>query len=81
MLMVSVCIIRLRWYEKMTVNDMKQGKLRMEDFTVFMPFIPIDKKDYGNNPDLLRAQMFNHFEDVISNELQQIPEMKEFQER
>ena len=70
MLMVSICIIRLRWYEKVSVNDMKQGKLRLEDFTITLPTIPITKRDYGNNPDLLTAQICTHFESVVGYELQ-----------
>ena len=80
MLMVSVCIIRLRWYEKVSVNDMKQGKLRLEDFTITLPTIPISKRDYGNNPDLLTAQICTHFESVVGYELQCIPELADIQE-
>jgi len=69
MLMVSVCIIRLRWYENVSVNDMKQGKLRLEDFTITLPTIPISKRDYANNPDLLTAQICTHFESVVGYEL------------
>jgi len=52
---VTVSIIRLRWYEKVSVLDMKNGKLRLEDFSVYMPEVAINKKDYNNNPDLLTA--------------------------
>lgn len=52
---IAIAILRLRWYEKASVLDMKQGKLLLQDFAVIIPNIPIDKKDYNNSPDLLKA--------------------------
>ena len=48
---------------------MKDKKLRIEDFSIFLPNIPIDKALYDNNPDLLTAQLAVHLEDVIGHEL------------
>lgn len=69
MLIVAIAIIRLRWYEAQTVNDLKNKKLKLEDFSVFLPNIPIDKALYNNNPDLLSAQLAVHLEEVIKHEL------------
>ena len=41
MLIFTIAIFRLRSYEKMTVTDMKKGKLKIEDFSVYIPEIPI----------------------------------------
>jgi hypothetical protein len=77
MLVVAIGIIRLRWYEAQTINDMKNKKLKIEDFSVYLPNIPIAKDLYNNNPDLLCAQLAVHLEDVIHHELQAIPELEE----
>jgi len=55
MLVMTIGIIRLRWYETLTIQDMKNKKLRIEDFSVYLPSIPVDKSKYDNNPDLLTA--------------------------
>lgn len=55
MLFVGIMIIRLTWYEQVSIQDMKNGKLRIEDFSVHLPFIPIPRDQYHNNPDLLTA--------------------------
>lgn len=62
MLVFSVSIIRLRWYEKVSVLDMKKGKLKIEDFTITIPSVPIKKHQYGNSPEILKAQLAVHFE-------------------
>lgn len=40
---ISIMIIRLRNYEKLSVQDMKQGKTSIEDFSISIPEIPIDR--------------------------------------
>lgn len=80
MIFVAVMIIRLRWYEKVSVTDMKNGKLRIEDFSVHLPFIPIKRDQYHNNPDLLCAQLAVHLEEIVGHELQVIQELNEIQE-
>jgi hypothetical protein len=59
---------------------MKNGKLRIEDFSVYLPSIPVPKEEYHNNPDLLSAQLAVHLEEIVSHELQVIPELEEIQE-
>jgi uncharacterized membrane protein len=80
MFFLAICIIRLKWYEEASVVDMKNGKLKVEDFSVFLPEIPIKKENYDNNPDLLTAQLALHLEEIVAHELQSIPELKEIQE-
>lgn len=55
MFILAICVIRLKWYEEVSVVDMKNGKLRVEDFSVFLPEIPIPQGNYNNNPDMLTA--------------------------
>ena len=80
MFFLAICIIRLKWYEEVSVVDMKNGKLKVEDFSVFLPEIPIHQSEYNNNPDLLTAQLATHLEEIVEHELQVIPELKEIQE-
>jgi len=80
MFFVAIMIIRLRWFEKVAVTDMKNGKLRIEDFSVQMPFIPINRDQYQNNPDLLTAQLATHLEEIVGHELQVIKELEDIQE-
>ena len=54
---------------------MKQQKVRLEDFCVNIPEIPISQEDYCNNPDLLTAMLSVHLEEIVGHELQCIPEM------
>jgi hypothetical protein len=76
---ISIMIIRLRWYEKLSVQDMKQGKTSIEDFSISIPEMPIDRAEYHNNPDLLTAMLATHFEEIAANELQCIPELEDIQ--
>lgn len=80
MFVLAICIIRLKWYENVSVVDMKNGKLKVEDFSVFLPNIPILKENYSNNPDLLTAQLAIHLEEIVGHELQVIQELKDIQE-
>lgn len=65
MFFVAIMIIRLSWYESVSVTDMKNGKLKIEDFSVHLPNIPIPKSEYHNNPDLLSAQLAVHLEEIV----------------
>lgn len=56
---------------------MKNKKLKIEDFSVYLPSIPVNKSQYDNSPDLLAAQLAVHLEDIIGHELQVIPELRE----
>lgn len=80
MFFLTICVIRLQWYEEVSVIDMKNSKLKVEDFSVFLPEIPIKQENYNNNPDLLTAQLALHLEEIVAHELQVIPELKEIQE-
>jgi hypothetical protein len=73
--MFYFCAIRLKWYEKVAVSDMKKGKVKLEDFAVYMPQIPLSKKDYKDNPDLLTAALAVHMEDIVGHELQVIDDL------
>jgi hypothetical protein len=64
MLVITVAIIRLRWYERASTEDMKKERLVIEDFTVVLPNIPIKPTEYSNNPDLLTAMLATHLEKV-----------------
>lgn len=64
MIIFVIAIIRLRWYERVTIEDMKKEKLVIEDFTVVLPNIPIELEEYNNNPDLLTAMLTTHLEKI-----------------
>lgn len=68
MLIMSVCIIRLRWYEQASILDRKMNNLNLEDFTITIPSIPIGKDKYSNSPDILKAQLAVHLEDVLMSQ-------------
>jgi len=70
MLIISFAIISLRSYEKASNEDLKQGRLRIEDFSVIIPTIPIEADDYSNSPALLKAMMALHLEDICAGEMQ-----------
>lgn len=69
-LIFMFAVVRLRWYERLAINDIREGKSKIEDFTVFIKDIPIDKSLYHNNPELLKAMMTLHLEDIVSQEPQ-----------
>lgn len=75
----ALAIFRLRYYEKLTINDSKRGNLRIEDFSVYIRDIPVNSEDYQNNPELLKAMIVAHLESITSNELQVIEELEETQ--
>lgn len=70
MLVITIAIIRLKWYERASTEDMKKESLVIEDFTVVLPHIPIKPEEYSNNPDLLTAMLATHLEKVTLHELQ-----------
>ena len=53
MFIMAFAFIRLKWYEDISVMDMKKGKLKIEDFSVHIPSIPVSPKEYDNSPELL----------------------------
>lgn len=76
-LIFAISIFRLRYYEKLTVNDIKHGGLWIDDFSVYISGIPVESEDYQNNPELLKAMIATHLENILQNELQVIAEMEE----
>lgn len=80
-LMFTIAVIRLRYYEKLAINDIREGKSKIEDFTVFIKKIPIKREEYDNNPELLKAMIAVHLEDVARNEPQinEIPELLRYE--
>ena len=82
LLLFVLAIFRLKFYEPLTIHDLRQGSLRIDDFSVQMIDIPLSKSEYNNNPEYLNAVMVTHFEDIISGELQfydQLEEVQQFQ--
>ena len=69
LLFFTLGIFRLKYYERLSILDMKHGQMRIEDFTVQMNNIPMSKSAYNNNPDLLNAILYSHFEDALVGEL------------
>ena len=76
-LLFTLAIFRLKYYEYLSDFDMKHGQRRIEDFTVQMNSIPIKSQLYNNDPDLLNAILFTHFEDVIAGEQQVFDELED----
>lgn len=79
MFILTVGIFKLRWYEQASTEDLKQGKTRVDDFTVTLPAIPLDREDYSNKPELLTAMIAVHLEEIVGHELQCIKELEEIQ--
>lgn len=77
---IVIALLRLKNYEKLTVSDLRNQKLRIQDFTVFMKEIPLKPEQYNNNPELLRAMMTTHMEGILSNEPQVIHELENEQD-
>lgn len=80
MMLFAVAIIRLKWYERASAEDMKKEKLAIEDFAVVLPEIPLGHEEFNNNPDLLTAMLATHLEKVTQHELQQIEELELIQQ-
>jgi hypothetical protein len=80
MIMFVIAIVRLKWYERVSIEDMKKEKLVIDDFTVVLPSIPISSDEYLNNPDLLTAMLATHLEKTTQHELQQIEELELIQQ-
>jgi hypothetical protein len=49
---------------------MKKGKSKIEDFSVYIPKISITEQDYNKSPELLKAMIATHFEEICNNEVQ-----------
>lgn len=49
----------------------------MDDFSVLVRKIPIHQKDYDNNPELLKAMIVTHLEEILKGESQAVEDMEE----
>jgi hypothetical protein len=76
-LIFVLAIFRLKFYEELSLADLRHGQMRIEDFSLLIQDIPIDEKDYQNNPDLLAAMMVGHIEDICAGEAQALEEMED----
>jgi hypothetical protein len=59
-------ILRLRFFEDLTIQDIQQAEHRIEDFSVHLESIPISKDKYSNDADLLSAILAPHLEDEVT---------------
>lgn len=75
-----IALWRLKYLETLTVEDLRNGQLRIEDFSVLLRDIPIDPEDYNSNPELLTAMLVTHLEDVVRNEVQVIEDLEAIQD-
>jgi hypothetical protein len=74
MLILTWAVIKLNFYERLAVFDIRNGKMKIEDFSVCIRSIPIKPEEFGNNIDLLKAMIVTHLEDVASGEAMVNPE-------
>ena len=65
-LIFTIALFRLRWYEQLVEKDRQLLQPVVDDFSVYMPSIPIAPKDYDNNPELLTAMISTHLEGVLT---------------
>ena len=70
MIIFMLAIFRLKWYEKLTVQDVKRSTLRIEDFSVHLDTIPATSDKYFDDPDLLSAMLVPQIEDEVAHELE-----------
>lgn len=64
----TVFIIRLRYFEKLAINDIREGKSKIEDFTVFVKSVPINKDEYDNSPEMLKAMIAAQLEELLKSQ-------------
>lgn len=62
----AFAMIRLRAYEKLASEDIRQGKVKIEDFSLFVKKVPIDAGEYANQPELLKAMVVVHLQRVLA---------------
>ena len=70
MIIFMLAIFRLKWYEKLTVQDVKRSTLRIEDFSVHLDTIPATSDKYFDDPDLLSAMLVPQIEDEVAHGLE-----------
>ena len=69
MMIFMVAILRVKYLETLTLQDLKHGVFSIDDFTILVKDIPIPQELYHNNPELLAAMVVPHLEEVVRNEL------------
>jgi hypothetical protein len=67
--LLMYALYRLNYLEHLTVMDLRNDQLRVEDFSILLNEIPVSAEDYKNEPDLLAAQIVTHMEDIVGHEL------------
>jgi hypothetical protein len=77
----TFAVFRLRWYESLVEKDRQLLEPVVDDFSVYLPSIPINPEDYDNNPELLTAMMATHLESVLTQKFMQDQNMDEDEAR
>jgi hypothetical protein len=77
LLIFVLAIFRLKFYEELSLSDLRNGQMKIEDFSLLIQEIPIKEEDYESNPDLLAAMLVSHIEDICAGEAQAIEEMED----
>jgi len=52
MIIFLMVVFRLKWYEELVEKDRQLKSPKTEDFSIFLPTIPIDEKDYMIGDDI-----------------------------
>ena len=66
-ILFTIGLFRLRWYEQLVEKDRQLLRPVVDDFSVYMPSIPILPEEYDNNPELLTAMISTHLEAVLTS--------------
>jgi hypothetical protein len=66
LILFTIGLFRLRWYEQLVEKDRQLLRPVVDDFSVYMPSIPILPEEYDNNPELLTAMISTHLESVLT---------------
>ena len=67
LLLFSVGIARLRYYEEIFERDQQMQAPSIQDFSVYLNSIPIKPEDYNNDKDLLTSMITVSLEDILVN--------------
>jgi len=83
MVIFIMVVFRLKWYENLVEKDRQLKMPKSEDFSFFLPTIPIQEKDYmiadEISPELLSVQMATHIEDILVEKFQTQDQLSEFE--
>lgn len=75
-----LAILRLNWLKTLVIRDFREDQFKIDDFSVLIKDIPVSQKLYRGNPELLKAMLVTHLEEVLRSEGQGIDEMEDSQE-